>query len=360
MQQQAPAKKKKVRVPKVVNGVETMVEIEVDDEGGPQWGANDKHTLLNHRLTRVDAPVKVSGAALYTHDRRLPGMLYGRVVRSPHAHARVVRVDASEARRLPGVRAVLGATDEEMAEGSNRAAGEAAQKNRTEAGGAEGAGPGKLVLFAGQPVAAVAADTPETAEDAVRAIRVEYEVLPHAVRAEDALKEGAPKVLPDEPNVKERDKRGDEAKVAEALKQSDTVVEAEYRTPILHHSCLETHGNVIEYRGGGEATVYASTQGTFTIPGDAADALGLKEDRKSTRLNSSHDQISYAVFCLKKKNIEDDTHDPDNDMPKPHLTGLQPDPHPLTDSLPFAHLNHGADQRTPPPHARSVVRALRS
>ena len=111
----------------------------------------------------------------------------------------------------------------------------------------------------------------------MRAIRVEYEVLPHAVRAEDSLKEGAPKVLPDEPNVKERDKRGDEAKVAEALKQSDTVVEAEYRTPILHHSCLETHGNVIEYRGGGEATVYASTQGTFTIPGDAADSLGLKE-----------------------------------------------------------------------------------
>src|SRR5436305_1718814 len=278
MQQQAPAKKKKkVRVPKVVNGVETMVEIEVDDEGGPQWGANDKHTLLNHRLTRVDAPGKVSGAALYTHDRRLPGMLYGRVVRSPHAHARVVRVDASEARRLPGVRAIVGATDEEVAAGSKRATEEAEKKNRTQAGGDEAAGGGKLGLFAGQPVAGVAADTPEIAEDAVRAIRVEYEVLPHAVRAEDSLKEGAPKVLPDEPNVKERDKRGDEAKVAEALKQSDTVIEAEYRTPILHHSCLETHGNVVEYRGGDAATVYASTQGTFTIPGDAADALGIKE-----------------------------------------------------------------------------------
>jgi len=172
-QPQTPAKKKKkVRVPKVVGGVETMVEIEVDDEGGPEWGPNGGHTLLNHRLTRVDAPVKVSGAAKYTHDRRLPGMLYGRVVRSPHAHARVLRVDASAARRMPGVRAVVGATDEEMAEGSNKAAGEAAQKNRTEAGGAE-SGAGKVVLFAGQPVAAVAADTPETAEDAVRAIRAE-------------------------------------------------------------------------------------------------------------------------------------------------------------------------------------------
>src|ERR687884_1882845 len=146
-QPQAPVKKKKkIKVPRVVNGVETMVEIEVDDDGSAAWGPNSGHTLLNHRLTRVDAPVKVSGAAKYTHDRRLPGMLYGRVVRSPHAHARVLRVDASAARRMPGVRAIVGATDEEVVEGSNKAAGEAARKNRTEAGGAEAA-PGKVVLF---------------------------------------------------------------------------------------------------------------------------------------------------------------------------------------------------------------------
>ena len=276
--QQAPAKKKKkVRVPRVVNGVETMVEIEVDDEGGPEWGANDKHRLLNHRLTRVDGPVKVSGAARYTHDRRLPGMLYGRVVRSPHAHARVLRVDASAARRIPGVRAVVGATDEQVAKGSNEAITEAEKKNRTDIGEAKPAGGEKLVLFAGQPVAAVAADTPEIAEDAVRAIRVEYEVLPHVVRAEDALREGAPKVSPEDPNVEEREKRGDASQVDAAFARCDAVVEAEYRTPILHHSCLETHGNVVEYRGGEAATVYASTQGTFTIPGDAAHELGLPE-----------------------------------------------------------------------------------
>src|SRR5437660_9154284 len=112
MQQQTPAKKKKVKVPRVVGGVETMVEIEVDDEGGPGWGPNDKHTLLNHRLTRVDAPLKVSGVARYTYDMQLPGMLYGRVLRSPYAHARVLKIDASAARRIPGVRAIAGATDE--------------------------------------------------------------------------------------------------------------------------------------------------------------------------------------------------------------------------------------------------------
>jgi xanthine dehydrogenase YagR molybdenum-binding subunit len=253
-QQQAPAKKKKIKVPRVVNGVEQMVEIEVDDEGGAEWGPNDKHTLLNHRLTRVDAPVKVSGTAKYTHDRRVPGMLYARVVRSPHARARVVRIDTSAAKQIPGVRATVSVTDEDTTSA-------------------------REVLFMGQPVAAVAADTPEIAEDAARAVRVEYEVLPHAVRAEDAMKDGAPKVTPDpkETNVVERNKRGDAAKTAAAFERCDAVVEAEYRTPKLHHTCLETHGHVVDYRGGDAATVYASTQGTFTIPGDAAQELGLKE-----------------------------------------------------------------------------------
>src|ERR1044071_2621549 len=277
--QQAPAKKKKIKVPRVVNGVDTLVEIEVDHEGGPAWGPNDRHTLLNQRLTRVDGHVKVSGAAEHTHDKRPPGMLYGRVLRSPHAHARVLKVDASAARRIPGVKAVVGATDEEVVEGSNRAAEVAEKQNRTDLGDAKPARRELVVLFAGQPVAAVAATTPEIAEDALRAIRVEYEVLPHVVRAEDSMKEGAPKVTAGEkePNVEPRNKQGDPAKVAEALKGADVTVEAEYRTPIIHHSSLETHGNVVDYRGGEEATVYASTQWTFSIPKDAAEELGLKE-----------------------------------------------------------------------------------
>src|SRR6267142_64948 len=102
-----PPKKKKVRVPRVVNGIETMVEIEVDDVAGPGWGPNDKHTLLNHRLTRVDGPLKVSGAAQYTYDVRLPGMLYGRILRCPHAHARLTKFDSSAASRIPGVQAII-------------------------------------------------------------------------------------------------------------------------------------------------------------------------------------------------------------------------------------------------------------
>jgi xanthine dehydrogenase YagR molybdenum-binding subunit len=83
-----PKPKKKIRVPRVVNGVEQMVEIEVDADAGPGWGPNDKHTLLNHRYTRVDGPLKAAGMARYTYDQRLPGMLYARVLRCPHAHAK--------------------------------------------------------------------------------------------------------------------------------------------------------------------------------------------------------------------------------------------------------------------------------
>ena len=274
--QQAPVKKKKkVRVPRVVNGIETMVEIEVDDVGGPGWGPNDKHTLLNHHLRRVDGPIKVSGLAEYTFDKRAPGMLYARVLRSPHAHARVLKIDSSAARRIPGVRAIVAVTDEQVVKGANKAITEADKKNPTDIGTAKAA-PAPMVNFAGEPVAAVAADTAEIAGDAIRAIKVEYEVLPHVVRADDAMKDGAPKVYP-EGNLEPKDKRGDLAKTEEALSKADVSIEAEYRTPIIHHSSLETHGHMVDYRGGDTAIVYASTQGTFTIPGDAAKELGLPQ-----------------------------------------------------------------------------------
>jgi xanthine dehydrogenase YagR molybdenum-binding subunit len=262
--QQAPVKKKKkIRVPRVVNGVETMVEIEIDDEGGPGWGANDKHALLNHHLKRVDGPLKVSGAAEYTSDKRAPGMLYGRLLRSPHAHARVLKIDVTAAQRMSGVKAVISITDKPAQDASG--AGSKPSEPRD-----------TIVNFAGEPVAAVAADTPEIAGDAIRAIKVDYEVLPHVVRADEALKEGAPKVYP-EGNLEQRDSQGFATRVAAAWDKCDVVLEAEYRTPIVHHSCLETHGHMIDYRGGDTATVYASTQGTFTIPGDAAKELGLME-----------------------------------------------------------------------------------
>ena len=244
----SPKPKKKIRVPRVVNGVEQMVEIEVDENAGPGWGANDKHTLLNHSITRVDGPLKVTGAARYTYDQRLPGMLYGRVLRCPHAHARVTKLDTEAASKIPGVKAIV-------------------------------QGPLTELRFAGAPVAAVAAATPEIAGDALRAIKVTYEVLPHVVHAQAAVRPDAPKVVAEESNLQEKAKNGDLQKAEAAFANADAIVEAEYFSQRVHHACLETHGIVVDYRGGDSATVYASTQGTFTIPGDAAKELGLEQSK---------------------------------------------------------------------------------
>jgi len=244
----SPKPKKKIRVPRVVNGVEQMVEIEVDENAGPGWGANDKHTLLNHKITRVDGPLKVAGIARYTYDQRLPGMLYGRILRCPHAHARVTSIDTEAASKIPGVKAIVPAPLTEL-------------------------------RFAGAPVAAVAATTPEIAGDALRAIKVTYEVLPHVVHARAAIQPDAPKVVAEESNLQEKGKNGDPQKAEAAFASADAIVEAEYISQRVHHACLETHGLVVDYRGGDSATVYASTQGTFTIPTDAAKELGLEQSK---------------------------------------------------------------------------------
>jgi len=247
-QQTAPKPKKKIRVPRVINGIEQMVEIEVDEDSGPGWGPNDKHTLLNHPMQRVDGPLKVTGAAHYTYDIRVPNMLYARILRCPHAHAKISSIDTSAAEKLPGVAAVIQATLTEF-------------------------------RFAGAPVAAVAASSPEVAADALRAIVVKYEVLPHVVHADAAIAPNAPKVVDqkDEANLQQKAKQGDPQKVEAAFDTADAIVEEEYISQRVHHTCLETHGVVVDYSGGDKATVYASTQGTFTIPGDAAQVLGLPE-----------------------------------------------------------------------------------
>jgi xanthine dehydrogenase YagR molybdenum-binding subunit len=245
MDSPTPAKKmKKIKVPRVVNGIDTLVEIEVEDTASASWGPNSGHRLLNKRMPRVDGPTKVAGAATYTADVRLPGMLYGRVLRCPHARAKVKSLDTRAARALPGVKAVIAV--------------------------------GTDLHFEGDVVAAVAATRPDLAEDALRALRVDYEVLPHVVRAEDAIAAGAPRVLP-EGNLETKETKGDKDKVSAALAAADAVVTADYRTPIVHHGCLETHGHVVDYRGGDTATVYASTQAVFSVRSDAALALGIPE-----------------------------------------------------------------------------------
>ncbi|HEX9149284.1 MAG TPA: hypothetical protein VF958_09010, partial [Thermoanaerobaculia bacterium] len=116
------------------------------------WPPAEKRKLIGKRISRVDGPEKLTGRAKYTYDIRRPGMLFGKIVRCPHAHARVKTIDTTAAEKLAGVRAI-----ERMAE------------------------PGKEIFWAGDEVVALAAVDETTAEDAARAIRIEYEVLPHFV-----------------------------------------------------------------------------------------------------------------------------------------------------------------------------------
>ena len=210
------------------------------------WPPRADLALLNHELPRVDGPAKVSGRARYTHDVRLPDMLYARVLCCPLPCAEVT-LDLEPARKIKGVEAVI-----ELATGKTG--------------------------YLGQPVAAVAARTPELAEDGLRAIVLKLTPKPWAVDHAQATADGAPKAGRNG-NVSKDNVSGDEAEASAAIAAADAVVEATYTLPVQHHACLETHGVVVDYRGGDEATVYCSTQGTFTVLDDAPGALGLKASK---------------------------------------------------------------------------------
>jgi len=216
-----------------------------DDEPTPwQWG--DKLTLVGSEVARVDGPLKATGAARYSYDVNLPGMLYGAILRSPYAHARVRRVDLTHATRLPGVGAVLRRDDE-------------------------------VLRFAGQEVAAVAAISPQVANDALALIRVDYEPLPFVVEMGDALKPGAPAVFATGTNAASP-KVFERGNVGRGLEEAVATHAAVYTTPVQTHVSLETHGAVAQWDGD-ELTVWCSTQGIFGVRDDLAVLFSLPPDR---------------------------------------------------------------------------------
>lgn len=236
--------KKWIKAVRVQNGIDTEVWEEVDDVAGPTWGPRERMRLVNRDLPRVDGPDKVTGRAVYTHDVRVPGMAFGQVLRCPHPWAKIRKLDLEASKQVPGVFGVVALESEE-------------------------------VKWIGRPIAAVAADTPEHAEDGVRAIVVEYDVQRFAITPEQSMAADAPKIAGNRDNVRVHETEGDLSAVESALAECDAVVEGAWRIPVQHHACLETHGVVVDYRGGDSATIYASTQGTFTIPGEAARKLKL-------------------------------------------------------------------------------------
>ena len=219
------------------------------------WGSADALTIVGKGHPRIDGIARVTGRARYTQDLYLPGMLHVRMLRSPYPRARVRKIDASRALALPGVRGVL---------------------HRFNAPKAAFRGEETIfrdeVRFAGDEVAAVAADSEETAAEAVRLIDVEYEVLPFVADLEEAMADGATP-LADGGNVTESGKldRGD---VRRAFAESAIVVEGTYRTSTQLHNSLETHGAVARWDGD-ELTVWESTQHVFGVRAGLQAALKI-------------------------------------------------------------------------------------
>ena len=229
---------------------------------------------IGTRPVRPDGVDKVTGKARFAADLRLPGMLAGYVLRSPHAHARIVSVDTSAATGMPGVKAVITAADfPELDPGdpNHRNSNNLMARDK--------------VLYEGHVVAAVAASTGREAKAAAEAIAIEYEVLPHVLTVDEAMAEGAPVLHSDlitrnvEPaateasNVSNRTllERGDlDAGFAEA----DVVIERDFFTKPVHQGYIEPHAVVADSSPDEKSVVWCSSQGHFRVRSQTAGMLG--------------------------------------------------------------------------------------
>jgi len=202
-----------------------------------KWPEASKRTLMGKRISRIDAPDKVTGRAKYTHDRKLPEMLYGKIVRCPYAHAKVVSVDTSAAEKMPGVKAVTVVQ-----------------------------GPGKEIFWAGDEVVAIAATDEALARDAARAVKVIYEQLPHLVNEEDLSKAGDRAKDPEERTDGDPDK---------GFKEAEVVSEGMYGIPVITHCTLETHGSLTSWEAEDKLLAYISTQAVTDVGAGFAQPLKL-------------------------------------------------------------------------------------
>lgn len=272
------------------------------------WPDVEHRTLIGKRIPRVDSPAKVSGQAKYTYDVHRPGMLYGKVVRCPYAHAKILSIDASDAEKLPGVKAV-----------------HVVQQ------------PGSTIFWAGDDVVAIAAIDEPTAEDAARLVKVEYHKLPHVVSDAEPPRTAIGAAvgplsqidiwdleLPDEQVAAEVTRRGvsfpatdavlaqlrkfgmpevivaaiakapyrrltDETsgslyqRVAtqtqgdpgKAFAEAEVISEGLYGCSVITHCCLESHGSIMEWLEKDQLLSHMSTQGVSAIGAQLADPLKI-------------------------------------------------------------------------------------
>jgi len=221
------------------------------------WG---KTEIVGKPIPRIDAYERASGTAVYPSDLTLPHMLYGAILRCPHPSAVVKSIETADAEKMTGVRAIISGASSE------------AQLNWPYSPDVRTRLFDPRCRFEGEAIAAVAAETPYQAWDAVRAIRVEYEILPFVADERDALKPGAASVQ-DGGNTAKKDMyaRGN---VDKGFAEADAVIEETYRTACELHTTMELHGCVAGWDGDA-LTIWESTQGVYSVQSRVAEVLGL-------------------------------------------------------------------------------------
>ncbi len=247
----------------------------------------NEYQVVGTRPIRHDGVDKVTGRAQYGADIRFAGLLHGKILRSPHAHARIVSIDASRAEALPGVRAVVTAKDMPWASMEIQDLGESVVSLRYLSNNVLA---DDKALYRGHAVAAVAATSAHIAEEALALIDVKYEVLPAAVNVRDAMKEDAPLILEDlttEELGETTDKKSNIAKHFRFLKgdpdkgfkEADLVIEREFNTATVHQGYIETHNATAIWNADDSCTIWCSTQGAFNVRSQVAKLLQVGESK---------------------------------------------------------------------------------
>jgi xanthine dehydrogenase YagR molybdenum-binding subunit len=226
------------------------IDVNIPDGEPPPWGVDAQLKHVGTNLPRIDGPAKVTGRAKYTYDQHPRGMLWGKMLHSPWGAASIKTLDVEGLKKMPGVRAVHVFKDV-----------------------------GRPLLYHGDEVLAIAADSQEQAEDALRGLKVEYERKPVATTIAAGLRPDAPMVFDGEKNAKPGTPRGEPAKIAAIMKTADKVVESIYDTQVQTHSSLETHGAMATFEKDGSLTLHISTQANYGCKGEAVEFSKLPDEK---------------------------------------------------------------------------------
>ncbi len=231
----------------------------------------NKFSVIGQSVPRIDGWAKATGSAMYTDDLSLPGMLIGKLLRSPHAHARILSIDVSKALALPGVKAVITGNDPVTNKTTH-------WRMRPQLADMAALASDR-VRFLGEEVAAVAAVDEDTAIEALSLIKVEYEPLPGVFTIEEAIAENAPRVHDEfdrniNPSVSLPVSYGD---VEKGFAESFHVRTDKFSTPTVIHAYMEPHSALASYEPPGKLTLWASTATPYYLKGDVAQVMGLRE-----------------------------------------------------------------------------------